>query len=85
MQIHTTTVVQGTGGMRGRGVLVAGIPPRIFDTLQFCETSLSSSVESLWSSLQDEVYLMGVGTAGGPVTSPTMVAILAVILDFNKY
>ena len=84
MQIHATTVVQGTGGMRGRGVLVAGIPPRVFDTLQFCETSLSS-VESLWSSLQDEVYFMGVGTAGGPVTSPTMVAILAVILDFNKY
>ena len=46
MQIHTTTVVQGTGGTRGRGVQVAGIPPRIFDTLQYRETSLPS-VENL--------------------------------------
>ena len=83
MQIHTTTVVQGTGGTRGRGVQVAGIPPRVFDTLQYRETSLPS-VENLWSSLQDEVYFMGVGTAGEPVTSPTLVAILAVILDFIK-
>ena len=70
MQIHTPTVVQG-GWME--------TPPRVFDMLQYFETILPSE-ESLWSSLQDEVYFMGGGTAGGPVTSSTMVA----ILDFAK-
>ena len=51
--------------------------------LQYFETILPS-VESLWSSLQDEVYFMGGGAAGGFVKSPTMVAILATILDFTK-
>ena len=54
-------------------------PLRVFDMLQYFETILPS-VESLWSSLQDEVYFMGSGAAGWPVTSPTMVA----ILDFSK-
>ena len=58
-------------------------PPRVFDMLQYFETILPSE-ESLWSSLQDEVYFMGGGTAGGPVTSSTMVAILTAILDFTK-
>ena len=49
--------------------------PRVFDMLQYLETILPSE-ENLWSSLQDEVYFMGGGTAGGPVTSSTMVAIL---------
>ena len=53
-------------------------PPKVFDILQYFETILPS-VESLWSSLK-EVYFMGGGAAGGPVTSPTMVA----ILDFTK-
>ena len=39
-------------------------PPRDFDMLQYFETILPS-VESLWSSLQDEVYFMGGGAAGG--------------------
>ena len=58
-------------------------PPRVFDMLQYFETILPSE-ESLWSSLQDEVYFMGGGTAGGPVTSSTMVAMLGDILDFTK-
>ena len=37
---------------------------RFFDMLQYFETILPS-VESLWSSLQDEVYFMGGGAAGG--------------------
>ena len=54
-------------------------PPRVFDMLQYFETILPS-VESLSSSLQDEIYFMGGSAAGGPMTSPTMVA----ILDFTK-
>ena len=46
---------------------------------QYFKTILPS-VESLSSSLQDEVYFMGAGAAGGPVTSPAIVA----ILDFLK-
>ena len=69
MQIYTP-VVQG-GWMEPL--------PGVFDMLQYFETILPS-VESLWSSLHDEVYFMGCGVAGGPVTSPTMVA----ILDFTK-
>ena len=74
MQIHIPTVVQG-GWMDPR--------LRVFDMLQYFETILPSE-ESLWSSLQDEVYFMGGGTAGGPVTSSTMVAMLGDILDFTK-
>ena len=75
MQIHTPTVIQG--GMDGPPT------PRVFDMLQYFETILPSE-ENLWSSLQDEVYFMGGGTAGGPVTSSTMAAILGAILDFFK-
>ena len=39
-------------------------PPRVFALLQYFETILPS-VESLWSSLQDEEYFMGDGAAGG--------------------
>ena len=56
-QIHNPTVVQGGGG-------VDGAPLRVFALLQYFETILPS-VESLWSSLQDEVYFMGGGAAGG--------------------
>ena len=56
-------------------------------TISYCQNSdmriivnQTLSVESLWSSLQDEVYFMAAGAARGPVTSPTMVA----ILDFTK-
>ena len=69
MQIHTPTVVQ-EGWMN---------PPRGFYMLQYFETVLPLE-ENLWSSLQDEVYFMGGGTAGGPVTSSPMIA----ILDFTK-
>ena len=79
MQMHTPTVVQGTRG-GGEG---GWTPPSVFDMLQYFETILPS-VKSLWSSLGDEVYLMDGGAAGGPVTSPTTVAILAAILDFTK-
>ena len=54
-------------------------PLSVFDVFQYFKTILPS-VESLWSSLQDEVYFMGDGAAGWSVTSPTMVA----ILDFTK-
>ena len=55
MQIFTPTVVQG-GWMEPL--------PGVFDMLQYFETILPS-VESLWSSLHDEVYFMGGGAAGG--------------------
>ena len=58
MQIHTRTVVQGGGG-----VLMDGTLPTVFEMLQYFEMILMS-VESLWSSMQDEVYLTGGGTAG---------------------
>ena len=54
-QIHTPTVVQG-GLMEPL--------PRVIDMLQYFETILPS-VETLWSSLQYEVYIMGGGAAGG--------------------
>ena len=54
-------------------------PTRVFDMLQ-CFEMILPSVESLWYSVQDEVYFMGGGASGGPVTSPKMVA----ILDFTK-
>ena len=38
--------------------------PGVFDMLQYLETILPL-VESIWSSLQDEVYFMGGGAAGG--------------------
>ena len=38
--------------------------PRVFDMLQYFETILPS-LESLWYSLQDEVYFMGGGAAWG--------------------
>ena len=38
--------------------------PRDFALLQYFETILPS-LESLWSSLQDKVYFMGGGAAGG--------------------
>ena len=60
MQIHTPTVVQGTGG-GGGGV---GTPPQsVWYVAVF--RMIFASVESLWSSLQVEVYFMGGGAAGG--------------------
>ena len=56
MQIRTPTVVQ-------EGVDRPS-PPRVFDVLQYFETILPL-VESLWSSLKDEIYCMGSGAAGG--------------------
>ena len=50
-------------GTRGGGVNGTS-PPWIFDMSRFFETTLPS-VESLWSSLQDEVYFISGGTAGG--------------------
>ena len=49
---------------KGGGVGVDGTRPRVFDMLEYSETILPS-VEGLWSSLQDKVYFMGGGTAGG--------------------
>ena len=77
MQIHTPTVVQGRGG--GGGTVDGNPLVRVFYMLHYFET-IFPSVESLWSSLQDEVYFMGGGVAEGPVTSPTVVA----ILDFTE-
>ena len=53
MQIHTPTVV---GLMEPL--------PRVLDILQYYEAILSS-IENLWSPLQDEVYFIGGGAAGG--------------------
>ena len=53
---HTPTVVQGGGGVDRT--------PLGFDMLHYFETILPS-VESLWSSPQDEVYFMGGGAAEG--------------------
>ena len=61
MQIHTPTVVQGTGG---GGEVVLEPAARVFDMLQYFET-IFASVENLWSSLQVEVYFMGGGATGG--------------------
>ena len=79
MQIQTPTVLQGGGGGGGWS------PTWVLDMLHYLKTILPS-VESLWSSLQDdEVYFMGGGTAGGLcMMSPTMVAILVAILEFTK-
>ena len=56
MQIHTPTVVQGRGG----GTVDGNPLVRVFYMLHYFET-IFPSVESLWSSLQDEVYFMGGG------------------------
>ena len=50
-------MVQGGGGLMDPA-------PWVFDMLQFFETILPS-VESLWSSLQVEVYFMSGDAAGG--------------------
>ena len=52
---------RGTRGTGGGGSIE---PPWVFDMLHYFETILPS-VESLWSSLQDEVYFMGGGPAEG--------------------
>ena len=49
-------MVQGEG--------VDETPPGVFDMLQYFETILPS-VESLWSSQQDDIYFRGGGAAGG--------------------
>ena len=59
-QSHTPTVVQGGGG--GPGGLI--YPLLSFLYVAVFETILPS-VESLSSSLQDEVNVMGGGAAGG--------------------
>ena len=57
--------------------------PKVFHMLEYFETILPS-VESLRSSQQDEVYYFyGWWRCWRPVTSPTIVAIVAAILDFN--
>ena len=57
-QIHTPTVVEGWG----EGLMEP--LPGVFNMLQHIETILLL-VESLCHDLQDEVYFMGGGTAGG--------------------
>ena len=39
--------------------------PWVFDMLQLHFETILPSVETLWSSLQDEVYFLGCGAAGG--------------------
>ena len=46
MQIHTPTVVQGTGGGGGGGGVVLEPAARVFDMLQYFET-IFASVENL--------------------------------------
>ena len=48
------------GGREGGG----WNPPLVFDMFQYFETILPA-VESLWSSLKDEVHFIGGGDAGG--------------------
>ena len=59
-QSHTPTVVQGGGGGPGRLIypLLSFLYFAVFETIL-------PSVESLSSSLQDEVNVMGGGAAGG--------------------
>ena len=52
---------RGTRGAGGGGLKEP--LPRVFYILQYLE-KIQSSLESLLSSLQDEVYLMGGSTAG---------------------
>ena len=51
-------------GTRGVDRLSPRPPSRVFDLLQYFETTLPL-VERLWSSLQDEGIFMGGGAAGG--------------------
>ena len=51
-------------GTKGGGGGMLEPRPRGFEMLQYFVTILPS-VASLWSSLQDEVYFMGSGAAGG--------------------
>ena len=81
-------MVQGGGGERLMN------PPWVFDMLQYFETIFAFSWKPLIfkskSSLQDKVYFMGGGAAGGPWRHQDgchlgcMVAILAAILNFIK-
>ena len=54
MQIHTPTTTTNPPPPPAL--------PRVFDMLQYSEMIL---VESIWSPLQDEIYFMGGGAAGG--------------------
>ena len=60
-QFHIPTVLQRVGG---GGERVLAPLTRGFEMLQYFVTILPS-VESLWSSLQDEVYFMGGGATRG--------------------
>ena len=76
-QIYTRTVVQGEG--RRMEPL-----PGVFDMLQYFET-ISPLVESLWSSQQDDAYIFyGWWRCWRPVSSPTIFAIFAAMLDFTE-
>ena len=57
--------MQSHRGTRGEGEVdgTSSPPPLGFDILQYFETILPS-VESLWSSLQNEVYFVGGDAAG---------------------
>ena len=68
-QIHTPTWYKGGGWMEPF--------PRVFDMLQYLKTILLS-VESLWSSWQDEVYFVSGGASGGLWRHQQKVAILDV-------
>ena len=57
-QTDTPIVVQGGGSSRMEPL------PVVFDMLYYFEMILPL-VESLWSSLQNEVYFIGGGAAGG--------------------
>ena len=79
MQIHTPTVVFW--------VVVVFPPPPPLEFLICC--SISKRFYPQWKAFDlfykiRDVYFIGGGAAGEPVTSPTMVAVLAVILDFTK-
>ena len=62
-------------GVGGGGRRVDGTPLWVFVMLQYFE-KFSPLVESLRCTLQDEVYIMGCGAAGGPITSSNVAAIL---------
>ena len=57
-QIHTRTVVRGGGGVWRNP------SPEFFGKLQYFET-IFPSLESLWSSQQDDAQFIGGGAAGG--------------------
>ena len=84
MQIHTPPPPHcGTEGERGWGLMEP--PPHSFLYDAVFQNDFAFSGKPKCSSQQEKAYFMGGARhCWRPVTSPTMVVILAAILDFTK-